>query len=480
MRAQVDLANLEGSDQLAAALDALVRANDPPRLFQRAARLVRLYDDGPDAPPRAEPHGESSLRGSLAQVADFGRTTANGWSPLLPPRDVARILLARGSYPGVPELERVVDAPVYLEDGTRLEEDGYSAAGRVYLRRAVGLRGRLELMETWEALEVLDEVLADFPLQDAADRAHALALMLTPLVRDLVRGGTPLFLVASAKAGMGKTLLTQACLYPTCGHVPLTVVPRSEEELAKAMVGLLRTGPPAVVLDNLGHELDAPSLAQAITARLWQSRVLGRSEVARFRVRNAWAMTANNPVLSNELRRRTVPIFLRALEAPAARAFHHADLLGWLERHRLHVFTALVSLVEATDLDSTGYSGPVLPSFESWTYVVGGILRGAGVPGFLGNLDRLEEADAESEDLDALLRAVHSAAPGRWMTAGELSALGLLHPSVGVALPRHRDAKELGRALGRMKNNPSSGLILRWNHGKWLVERSSDAEEARG
>ena len=40
------------------------------------------------------------------------------------------------------------------------------------------------------ALEVIEDVLADFPFDSDSSRAHALALMLTPIIRPVL-GGSP-------------------------------------------------------------------------------------------------------------------------------------------------------------------------------------------------------------------------------------------------------------------------------------------------
>lgn len=50
-----------------------------------------------------------------------------------------------------------------------------------------------------------------------------------------------------------------------------------------------------------------------------------------------------------------------------------------------------------------------LGSFESWADVIGGILRAADVPGFLGNLDKLQtEANVERREFAAFLHAWHA------------------------------------------------------------------------
>ena len=57
---------------------------------------------------------------------------------------------------------------------------------------------------------IFDFYLGDFPFADDASKCHALATILTPLVRRLVRGPTPLLLALASTPGTGKTLLMAA------------------------------------------------------------------------------------------------------------------------------------------------------------------------------------------------------------------------------------------------------------------------------
>lgn len=466
-RPQIDVGALEGVDQLNAAYAALVQANDPPTLFQRATRLVRLYRD--EDTVRAVDHGEASLKLELTKAADFGRGTQNGWTPLLPSRDVTKMLLAMGEYSGVPALDRVVSAPVLGPDGRQLR-DGYNHASRTFLARSTSLLGTSGGLPVKRALALIDELLVDFPLEGPADRANVIAMMLTPLVRDLVFGPTPLFLIAAPKEGVGKTLLALAALYPIAGAVEPLSTGRDDDEVAKVITAVLRQGPSAVLLDNVKGFLDSPSLARALTAEVWQARVLRESTVVKLPVRNTWVMTANNPRMSAELKRRIVPIHLVVPEAN--RTFKHADLMRWVERNRARLFSALVSLVEhwQEEFNSETSPGVALPSYEAWAGVVGSILAAADVEGFLGNLAALVEVDQEDDELGNLLSEWHNSFGGDWMPSFEIVQRALLMPGLAAALPTTRNAYALGKYLQMWKDRPVDGLVLRREGRRWRVE----------
>src|SRR3712207_6889539 len=57
---------------------------------------------------------------------------------------------------------------------------------------------------------------------------------------------------------------------------------------------LFRSGSPLLIFDNVDAAIDSGHLAAAITARIWEDRLLGKSEMARLPVRVSWMATGNN------------------------------------------------------------------------------------------------------------------------------------------------------------------------------------------
>ena len=173
---------------------------------------------------------------------------------------------------------------------------------------------------------------------------------------------------------------------------------RDEDEWRKRITAKLSQVPEVMFIDNLCHRLDSAALSAAITAAVWEDRFLGESRFVRLPVKAVWVATANNPQLSNELARRTVPINLDAgTERPwKGRDFTHPDLLAWVSEQRSRLTWACLVLCRAWISEDCPTGSPTLGGFNEATGVAGGILDVAGVPGFLDNLDQLyEESDAE-------------------------------------------------------------------------------------
>jgi putative DNA primase/helicase len=381
----------------AGAWQALQQANTPsPHYFRHGGELVRLECDDE---AHLYPAGLTSdrLRHELARIANwYVEDAETGKRNIVkPPADVVRDVLATPNPP-LPVLRRLVEVPVFGPDGSLQTDPGYHPASRTYYQPASGFT--LEAVpENPSAKDmalarrlILGEVLADFPFVGEADRAHAVGLWLLPGCRDLIDGPTPLHLIEAPSAGSGKGLLAEMCLFPSIGHrVGTLSAGRDEEEWRKSITTVLRKGHEAIWIDNINQPLRSGDLAAALTSPMWEDRILGQSTAVRVPVRCTWLATANNPVLSEELTRRSVRIRIDPkVDRPWMReGFHHENLREWVHTHRATMVWASLTLVQAWL--AAGRPHPdvkPLGSYESWSRTIGGILQVAGIGGFLRNL----------------------------------------------------------------------------------------------
>ena len=101
-----------------------------------------------------------------------------------------------------------------------------------------------------------------------------------------------------------------------------------------------------------------------------------------------------------------------------------------------------------------------LGSFEVWARVIGGVLRDAGIEGFLQGRRRMHgEADRDSASWAAFFEAWWREYGDRPMTAGELLAVAedALPEVIGNGSDRSRSTR-LGLALGRKRGRVFAGL----------------------
>lgn len=381
-----------------------------PFAFQREGRLTSVKEDD-DGRPYLHEWTRDDLAFTLDRFARFvrERLTDDGVSvvPGRLPEDVARDMLATWSKP-VPVLRGVVGTPTFGPDGSLSVEPGYQPNSRLYYRPSglpvppVPERPSAADLELARSL-ILDELLVDFPFADQASKPNAVGALLTPIVRELVDGPTPMHAIDAPTPGSGKGLLTEVIAYLTSGHpAGVTSLPRDDDELRKRITAFLRDSADVVVFDNVNRELDSPTLAAAITSTVWSDRVLGASTTGRFPNRALWIATGNNLRVSGELVRRMVQIRIDPrVDRPWERSgFRHDPLMEWVRTHRHELVWALLVLVRHwIVVGRPGWSGRPMGSFEGWCQTVGGVLEAAGIGGFLGNRDQLyRQSDAESDE----------------------------------------------------------------------------------
>jgi putative DNA primase/helicase len=398
-------------------------------------------------------------RHELARAATFYVVTKTGTKTVEPPTVVVADVLAT-PRPPLPAVTRLTGCPTFAPDGTLETGAGYRPASRTYCTDAVA--GLPPVPEQPSAGDVaravalfLDELLVDFPFVEQADRTNALAFGLLPYVRDLIRGPTPLHLFEAPAPGSGKGLLIEALLLPALGRSWGTFSQcRDDDEWRKRITAVLRDGAGAVLIDNITHPLDSGTLASALTATHWSDRLLGQNTTVRLPVRCAWAATANNPAYSTELARRTVPVRLDPkVDRPWEReGFRHERLLEWVGWHRASlVWAGLVLVRHWLAAGRPAQPGRALGSYEEWSAVLGGVLRAAGVEGFLGNIGRFYDAvDVET--------AAWRGFVGAWWERYQTAAVGV----AGLAeLARETDHLDLGAGNDRSQRVRFGKLLAR-------------------
>jgi putative DNA primase/helicase len=323
--------------------------------------------------------------------------------------------------------------PVFAHDGTLQTTPGYHPASATFLALPAGLHiSDVPSVPTTDdvtlARALIEEIFVDFPfssstpcdeqraLQTAdqnhqANIAHTYALLLLPFARDLIDDPTPGHLIEASSAGSGKGLLAHALLSVSLGHhIGVLTEAREEDEWRKRLTTVFKEVRAAVLIDNLRRSLDSGQLAAALTARTWEDRRLGSNDTIRVPVRCVWCFTGNNPVLSTEIARRTIRIRLDPnTDRPWLRdGFKHPDLLAWVTKNRGKLVWAALALIQ--NWLAQGRPAPEnlrpLGSYEQWSWVMGGILAAAGIPGFLSNLEEFYElADHEGGVLRAFVGA---------------------------------------------------------------------------
>jgi hypothetical protein len=398
------------------AWSALIKANDPPVLFEYAGKLIRIEKTN-EKQATIRVLTQDRLHYELAGVAVWYKWTKWGRKQTPPPFAVVRDILARPNPP-LPPLTRIIEAPMFGKDGELIITPGYHRAAQVYYSPRINftvapIPKQPSAQEIEAATNLILDILMDFPFVSLQERANAIPIMLLSFVRDLIDGPTPLHLIEKPSPGTGATLLAEMLMYPSMGgSLPVLTEARDDDEWRKRITTKLIEGAPVIFIDNVRRRLESSALATALTGIVWEDRLLGLNETIQIPQRCVWIATANNPVLSQEIVRRTVRIRLDAKsDRPwLNRKFKYPNLREWVAMHRADLVHACLVLIQAWIAAGKPVGnlnvGNLIGSFESWAMLMGGILKIAGIDGFLSNLnDFYEESDAEGAGWRAFVTA---------------------------------------------------------------------------
>jgi hypothetical protein len=485
------------------ALKALRAGNQPPVLFVRSGEPVYLWRDERDRPfvRAATP---DHIRGRLDRSANFVRATEDGDKPIPVPIEVVRDV---GALPteqlGLPPLTAVVEAPTFRPDGTVIDQPGYDTrTGMYYAQSALEIKPVAERPDGDDiraALDMIDDAICDFPFVDQASRANLLGLMLTLVLRPAISSCVPLALIDAPDFGTGKTFLVDlASIIATGSRCSMTPWPPNEEEMRKQIAASLLAGRPIICIDNVEGIVSSMSLALALTADEYETRMLGFSHNIRVPNRAVWIATGNNIRPGGDLPRRCYRIRMDAgtPEPYRSRTFRHPDLLGWASDHRGQLLHALLTISRAWfAAGQPNHVARPLGSFGDWHRIVGSILAHAGVQDFLANFDDTQALDEEVIQWEAFLLALadrYGDRPftvidlvGRIRTGDETLKLALpdylaeafaknaesLKLKLGNAFARRRDRKfgEMGAQIVRLRRENVQSEFGRARVFEWAV-----------
>ncbi len=450
-----------------------------PTLFMQSARLVRVGRNELRRPLLTQ-MGVAEVKEVLTHAANFYRlkkipgTEADYEKvPVSPPKELAEQILARQTqepYLPFPALSAIVETPVIRPDGSILDHPGYDAATRLYYAPHAGMEAcKVSLtptpQEREQALALLLSAIGEFPYVSDADKANALGLLLTPVLRPAIKRHVPLALIDAPKQGTGKGLLSDVVSIISTGNsAAILTMSDSDEELQKAITSLLIEGATIITIDNITGRLQSRHLDAVLTSDMWRGRILGVSKMTLVPQRATWLATGNNIKLGGDLPRRCYRIRLDAkVSRPFMRKdFTHSDLVTWVSEHRAELVGALLTLARAWYAAGTpSYEHlPSLGTFSGWVKIVGGILEYAGVPGFLSNLEQLyDEADEESAQWEAFLQAWHQAFGAGWVSVATVAQAITMAPDAGgdEACPENGLSETLPETLQfALKEKPQS------------------------
>ena len=325
-------------------------------------------------------------------------------------------ILVRGYWPGIPTLTRIVTSPVLRADGSILQSAGYDAASGLY---ADLTETRPQIVDSpssedvQKSVNLLLDLISDFPFRNDASRTAWLASLLTPLAREAYHGCTgPMFLFDANVRGSGKSLLADInSLIVTGREATRLSSPSNDEECRKRITALVMNNDAIVLIDNITDRFGSAALDAALTGTTWKDRRLGHTELIEAPLRMTWYASGNNVILAADTARRICHIRLESpLENPEDReGFEHPDIRKHVRQNRPALLAAALTILR-------GYIAAGSPnqklkpwgSFEGWSDLIRGTIGWCGLadPGETRTKLR-STSDSEAGALRQMLLAVN-------------------------------------------------------------------------
>lgn len=434
-KAGIESVDLEGPfrDRCDRIYRVMTKPTDKPVIFHHNGILVDVQVNE-HGNPQMEEIGKDRFKAHVEARFDFLADDRIKGAPL---DDINNVF--HRDRNGYPALHRVIASPVFGPDMSLITEPGYHAAsGLLYRpRQGVEIPPVPEVPtaeEVSQAVRDLVDVLADFPFDgltargeviaavtgghDAPSFCHALSFGLTPLCRAFINGPTPGHLARKDKPRTGATMLMRHVSFMAMMAPPMPqTLPGDKAEVQKTIIAGLDSGAPVIFFDNLpdSGKVDTGELAMAMTAwPRYTGRRLGASKMVEAAVNCVWGFTGNRTTLSPELAERMLLINLDPkMERPGDRYGFKYNLDEHVPANAgryLHALLVIVQNWKAKDCPL--WAGKPLGGFTSHNQIIGGILEAAGIMGFLGNREQMQEVGhidtPEDMLLDALIDATYA------------------------------------------------------------------------
>jgi putative DNA primase/helicase len=366
------------------------------------------------------------LLAELARVAGWQRANHKGeMMRINPPADVVAIILAHVPTWEFLTISGVTGTPYLRPDGSIVTAEGFDpVTGRVLLAppHIDPIADQPTRADAESALQLLTDLLTEFPFVSEIDRAVALSILMTPVIRPALGAAVPLHGVRAPDAGTGKSyLLDIAAMIATGSECATIGAPGDQDELDKVLGAEILRGSPVIGIDNVNGRLGSSFLCRAITNPRIGVRPLGTS--TKVEATNTWTLFANgdNILLPGDMVRRAIIARMDPdVENPELREFR-GDPLGRVTADRGFYVRAILTIVRA--YVTAGHPGKPKPlaSFSGWSDLVRGALMWLRCADPVASIQESRADDPERGKL-ALLLETFPGEQERYRTAELIAA----------------------------------------------------------
>jgi hypothetical protein len=392
-------------------------------LFQRAGKLVRIvqaltkpinnqsYIKRPNEALIIAEVDFIYLTELLSRAADWQRydVRQKGYKLIDCPERISKTLIARKEW-GLPVLSGIIQAPTLRFDGSILENPGYDKDTGLFFNPGHTMFPKIEEHPTFsqaeQALNLLLELLKDFPFEGEASKTVAISAILTGLIRRSIRTA-PLHGFTAPKMSSGKSLLADVVgLIVTGRSNSFISQAENEAEEAKRLLAVLLEGDSIVCYDNIERPFGSAALCTVLTEVEYKDRVLGETKNIGVPTNATFLATGNNLTFVGDISTRAILCRIDPKEEHPEKREFDIDLRKHVLQHRGDIVHAGLTILRAYHVAKRPKQN-IKPfgRFEEWSDWVRSVLIWLGMEDPCKSRKDIEEADPVRLSLGNLLGA---------------------------------------------------------------------------
>lgn len=412
------------------------------RIYARGGAIVKLLIEDGEAPrfTDAKPAG---LASEFESVARIGKQSDGGFSARPCPEATARLIAESAAFrDALPPVKVLTACPVLIERNGRLVPIvGYDRPTGI-MAGGVGVAD----IALDDARALLSDILSDFRFASKADRARALAAIITPALvfGGLLKGRAPVDLGEADQSQTGKgyrNRLTSAVYAQTARVV--TQSKRGVGSLEESLNAALIRGAVFICLDNVRGRVDSPAFESLLTEDHFSARAAFTPNVDIDPRRVCVMMTSNKADVTTDLANRCSCVRLLKREGCEFRRYPEGDILEHVRANQPRYLGAVFAIVRAWHEAGKPHTSETRHDFRPWAQTLDWITQNLLDAGPL--LDGHDEVKARMTNpvmgwlRDVALEVIRARQSGGWLRAGDVVDLLAETATETPGLPEHGD-----------------------------------------
>jgi len=346
------------------------------RFFNRGGAVVKLAEDK-DGMPRLDQVKPATLASDFESVARLTKPDRKGEpAAAVCSEQAAKLIMGSAVFrDALPPIRILTRCPVLIERaGQVFDVTGYDPQSGIM---AGGKPAEPVTVE--EARRLLSELLDGFRFATPADRARALAALITPALvfGGLLKGRAPVDLGEADASQTGKGYRNKLTAAVYCQSVKTVTQQKAgvgsmEESFNMALI----RGANFLCLDNVRGKVDSPAFEMFLTEDTYPARAPYREPVEIDPSRVVIMMTSNKAEITRDLANRSSCVkLLKQPEGHTFKPYAQGDVLGHVRGEQPRFLGAVFAIVKAWYEAGMPKTNETRHDFRAWAQALDWITR---------------------------------------------------------------------------------------------------------